>query len=282
MKIKISADSTLDLPREFLEKYDIGVVPMNVVCDGKEYKDGVDITAQDLFDCVEAGGESHTAAINASEYTEFFDAWLREYDAVVHITLSRELSADFQDATLAGEGKPVYVVDSRNLSSSGGMLAIRGAELAAAGETPEKIAETLSALAYKIATSFVIDTLKYLRRGGRCSALAALGANVLKLKPCIEVHTDTGKMDVGKKYRGNFETVLMQYVEDRLRGRADEIDTSAIYLTHAAGVSDEVLDKVRAKVAEYVKFDAVYAPVAGCTISNHCGPVCLGLLFFEK
>ncbi|MDR2502262.1 MAG: DegV family protein [Oscillospiraceae bacterium] len=281
MKIKISADSTLDLTPEIIAAEDIGVVPMTVVLGDTQYKDGVDITPDMLFAHVDGGGSSHTSAINAEEYAEHFDKYLLDHDAVVHITISSGLSACYQDACLAAEGKPVYIVDSKNLSSSGGILALRARELVSQGFSASEIADKLRGLVPKISANFVIDSLKYLHKGGRCSGVAALGANILRLKPCIEVRADEGKMEVGKKYRGSFETVILQYIEDQLANRGD-VDTSIIAITRATGVTEEILASVRSKIAEHCTFDRVIETFAGCTISNHCGPVCLGILFLTK
>jgi fatty acid-binding protein DegV len=133
----------------------------------------------------------------------------------------------------------------------------------------------------KLETSFVLSTLKYMWRGGRCSGVAALGANVLKLKPCIEMRPDTGKMDVGKKYRGNLEAVLLQYVEDRLKGRED-IDARRLFITYTLGVRDELIEKIRARALELIAFEEVFVTVASATISNHSGPGTLGILYAKK
>ncbi|MDR0839548.1 MAG: DegV family protein [Oscillospiraceae bacterium] len=277
MKIKISMDSACDLTPELVARYDIGVVPMTIVC-GDTYKDGVDFSPEDLFKWVEGGGVCTTAAINVVEYTERFDEYFEDHDAVIHVDLSSEISACFQNACLAGAGRPVYVIDSRSLSSGAGMIAVDAAIMAEAGMDAEEIYEKLLERLKTIETSFVIDSLKYLHRGGRCSGVAALGANILKLKPCIEM--ENGKMDVGRKYRGKFEVVILQYVKDKLAGR-DDIDYKRIFMTHANGVPDEVLASVRAAILECGPFEEIHAPIAGCTISNHCGPVTLGILYYR-
>ncbi|MDR0906728.1 MAG: DegV family protein [Oscillospiraceae bacterium] len=279
MKIKVTMDSACDLTPELLAKYNIGVLPMTIVCAGREYKDGVDFTADDLFARTEGGDACTTSAINVAEFEEFFGAILKEYDAIIHIDLSSEISACHQNAVIAGADRPVYAVDSRSLSSGAGMLAVDAAIMAAEGLDAETIAAKLRELTAKIETSFVIDSLKYLHRGGRCSSVAALGANILKLKPCIEMKN--GKMDVGKKYRGSFDINILQYVRDKLQGRED-IDYTRIFMTHANGVSDETLENVRKTILECGPFEEIHGPIAGCTISNHCGPVTLGILYHTK
>ncbi|MDR1821550.1 MAG: DegV family protein [Oscillospiraceae bacterium] len=283
MKIKISADSTLDMPKALIEKYDIGIAAMPIVCGGKDYLDLVNIVPAQVFETVEAGGTVTTSTVPIGEYETLFSRWLEEYDAIIHIDISSELSACNQNAHAAiklidGAQGRVFPINSRNLSSSGAILAIEAYEMAQAGIPAAEIAETLSALSYKIDASFVIDTLKYLHRGGRCSSLAQFGANVLRLKPCIEVYPDTGKMDVGRKYRGSFENAILQYTEDRLKGRTD-IDPSILFITYGEQTPPEIVDKVEARVRELASFDRIERSTAGTTIAVHSGPVVLGLLF---
>ncbi|MDR2616120.1 MAG: DegV family protein [Oscillospiraceae bacterium] len=280
MKIKISMDSACDLPPELLKRYDIDVLPMTIVHGDKTYKDGVGFTPKELFKIVEGGGACTTTAVNTAEYEEYFAACLRDYDAVIHINLSGEISSCHQNAVIAAEGKPVYAVDSRSLSSGSGLVAVEAAEAVEGGADAETVARGLRDISRRVETSFVIDTLKYLHRGGRCSGLAALGANILRLKPCIEM-TD-GKMDVGKKYRGNIDTVILQYVKDKLAGRRGELDARRVFMTHTYGVSDEMLARVRETILECCPFDEIHDTVAGCTISNHSGPGTLGVLYARR
>ncbi|MDR0916192.1 MAG: DegV family EDD domain-containing protein [Oscillospiraceae bacterium] len=282
MKVKISADGTIDMPQELAERYDISFSPAHVLLDENIYDDGVNITPEQLFSHVDAGGKSATCATNIAEYEDYFNDLLTRYDAVVHHCQSAKLSANFQNATLAAEGKPVYVVDFRAISSAGSLVTAESARLAESGIAPEEIARIAGENALKIDTSFVLSTLKYMARGGRCSTVQALGANLLKLKPCIEVNTAEGTMDVGKKYRGTLDAALAQYVDDRLKDRTD-LDTSRpIYVTCSARTPDETVEMVKKRVAELATFAETFSPVAGCSISNHCGPATLGLLFFTK
>ena len=279
MKIKITVDSTNDLSPELIEKYDIAVLPLAVNMGGKLYRDMVDITPDDIYAHVNGGGElPKTSAVNAVEYGELFEKYLKDYDAVIHINLSSEMSTCHNSARMAAEDLPVYPIDSRNLSTGSGLLALMACELAAAGMDAEKIAGELRAAASKVDASFIVNRLDYLHKGGRCSAIAMLGANVLKLKPCIEVHD--GKMGVAKKYRGNFNRCLENYVKDRLTGATD-IDTRRIFITHS-GVSQEVIELVRNAVESCMKFDEVLITRAGCSISSHCGDSTLGILYMHK
>jgi len=281
MKIKISADSTCDLPKSVIDELDISITPLYIVKGEETLKDGIEITPKDIFEYVDSGaGICTTACVNISDYQEYFSNFLKEYDAVIHINISSSLSACHQNALIAAaDFENVYVVDSKNLSTASGHLVMDAAEMARSGMAPKDIVDRLNENASKLEASFIIDTLKYLRKGGRCSALAELGANVLKLKPCIEVRN--GKMEVGKKYRGNFDKVIIQYVRDRLKDRTD-IDPRRIYITGTTEVPESVRTAVRSEINACMKFDEIYESDAGCTISNHCGTVCLGILFFRK
>ena len=279
MKIKVTVDSTNDLSQELIEKYDIAVMPLAVNMGDKLYRDMVDITPDDIYAHVNAGSAlPKTSAVNAAEYGEMFEKYLKEYDAIIHINISSEMSTCHNSARMAAEGLPVYPIDSRNLSTGSALLALMACEKAAAGEDAEKIAEDLRKAVDKVDASFVVSRLDYLHKGGRCSAIAMLGANVLKLKPCIEVHD--GKMGVAKKYRGNYNRCLDMYVKDRLTADAN-IDTSRIFITHS-GVDQATIDQVRAAVEGCMKFDEILIPRAGCTISSHCGDGTLGILYMHK
>ena len=281
MRIKITADSTCDMTKDLLEKHDIHIFPLTIIKGDGEYLDGIEIQPQDIFDYVESGkGVTLTSAVNISDFQEKFEAFTKAYDAVIYISISSEFSACYQNAVIAAEGfDTVYVFDSRNLSSGIGHIVLDAVHMAESGMPAEQIIKTLGTMTDKVEASFVIDTLKYLHRGGRCSGVAALGANVLKLKPCIEVKD--GKMDVGKKYRGNFDKVILQYISDRLAGR-DDLDTRRVFITHPPGMNQKIVDSVIDAVKAQANFDEVIEAYAGCTICHHCGPVCLGVLYYRK
>ena len=198
MKIKVTVDSTNDLSPELMEKYDITAMPLTVNMGGKQYKDLVDVTPDDIYRHVDAGGDlPKTSAINADEYRARFEELLKDYDAVIHINISSEMSACHQNARLAAEGLPVYPIDSRNLSSGSGHLALIACEKAAEGMDAAAIADYLNNnAAPRLDVSFLLSRLDYMHKGGRCSAVTLLGANVLRLRPCIEVRD--GKMGVAK------------------------------------------------------------------------------------
>lgn len=280
MRIKISADSTCDLSPELIETYNIGITPLYIEKGGQNCRDGMDITPQEIFDYVRSGkGVCRTAAVNVGDYTAFFKKCRENYDAVIHFNISSDFSSCYQNAcTAAAEFENVYVVDSRNLSTGIALLVLDAAERAEKGEDPKEIAALMRETAKKVEASFVIDTLFYLQKGGRCSTLAALGANLLKLKPCIEVKD--GKMGVGKKYRGPFARCLEQYVKDRLAG-AEDIDPHRIFITHS-GVDPQLVETVRKAVGQCQNFEEVLETRAGCTVSSHCGDGCLGILYLHK
>lgn len=281
MKVSISADSTCDLTRELTEKYDIGMTPLYIIKDGKSYADGLEIRPGDIYDHVSAGGEiCSTAAVSVADYLEFFSKRLESCDEIVHLHISGDMSACWQNACIAAkELGHVYPVDSRSLSTGIGHLVLDAAELAGQGLSGAEIRDELERRREKLDVSFVVDTLAYLRRGGRCSALAALGANLLSLKPCIEVRN--GQMGVGKKYRGSLEKCLLDYVRARLEGR-DDIDTRRIFITDSGGISDETRELVEREALKYQSFREVLHTRAGCTVSSHCGPGTLGILYYHK
>lgn len=280
MNIKITADSTCDLSPELVEKYDIEIIPLYVIKEGNSYRDMKDIVPQDIFDHVNAGGAiTTTAAVNSEEYTDYFTPLSAQYDAVIHINISSEFSSCYQNARIAAEEfDNVYIIDSRNLSTGSGHVVIEAAIMAQNGATAEEIVKAMNELTAKVEASFVVDKLDYLRKGGRCSALAALGANLLGLRPCIEVRD--GKMGVGKKYRGKFEFCIEKYVTERLEGR-DDIVTDRIFITHTP-CDKAVVDLVKKTIKKHMQFTEVLETNAGCTVSTHCGPNTLGILFIRK
>ena len=278
MSIKITATSTCDLPPELLERYRIDLVPLYISFGGNTYRDGVETGPEDIFRHVDGGGAlPTTAAVNIADYQALFARLSPRYDAVIHITIGAEFSACYQDACVAAEDFPnVYVVDSRNLTTGQGLLVLEAAEAAERGESIRDILARLDGLIGKVDTTFVVDKLDYLAKGGRCSSVVALGANLLKLKPCI-VLAD-GKMTVGKKYRGAFEKVLPDYVRDQLTGKEVRLERAVIVRTRC----DPAIPAAVEQVMREFGFREIIHAVAGCTISCHCGPNTLGILFLRK
>lgn len=277
MKIKIMSDSTCDLSPALIEKYDIGIVPLIVIKGNQEFIDGQTITPRDIFDHVAAGGSlCSTAARSVATYQEAFARYAGEYDGVIHINISADFSSSYQNACIAAQDfDNVRVVDSRNLSTGQGLVVLKAWELARTAEDLDQLKAQLDAFTSRVEASFVLDKLEYMVKGGRCSSAAALGANLLNLKPSIEVKD--GKMAVVKKYRGKYDRCLASYVKDRLANRED-IDRGTLFITHTP-LSDECMEAVRKAVKECGSFDNIYETDAGCTVSCHCGPGTLGVLF---
>ncbi len=281
MRVKITSDSTCDLSPELLEKYNIDLLPVTVTLGEREGKDMVDIQPDDIYSFVdETGNLPKTSAVNATEYRMFFSQQVAQGYSVVHFCLGSGFSSTFQNAYFAAKAfQNVYVVDSQNLSGGQGILVLKGAEMAEREYSADRIWEVCSEAVDKVEASFVVDSLDYLHKGGRCSGLSALGASLLKIKPCIEVLE--GRMGPQQKYRGRIERALMQYVDARLSGRKD-IDPHRIFVTHTK-CSSELVDMVVARVKELVPdVEEVLETTAGSTVTSHCGPNTLGLMFMRK
>lgn len=280
MRIKISADSACDLPAELVEKYAITVFPLTVSYAEVTGLDGVDVFPEDIYRHLNAGGAlPNTAAVNPDRYAEAFSEWSKSYEAVIHVSLGSGFSSCHQNARIAASEFPnVYVVDSENLSTGYGHLVLEAAILSQSSMTPQELVGKLTALVPRISTSFVLGRLDYMKKGGRCSAVEVLGANLLKLRPMIEVRG--GKMGMAKKYRGSMEKALKDYVADMLKDREDLV-CHRIFITDS-GVSPEIRSLVEEEVRKYASFEEIYHNPAGTTISSHCGDSCLGILFITK
>lgn len=278
--IKITTDSTCDLPVELLEQHHISVIPLGIVKGDRLFHDGVDIRTADIAAHVDAGGDiTTTNAVNIADYVALFRREMEQHEAVIHINIGMGFSSCYQNAKLAAEEVPeVYVVDSANLTVGHGFLVLAAAQAAEEGRSVTEILGMLEEMTGRVETSFVLDRLDYMKKGGRCSAVTLLGANLLKLHPCVEVID--GKMSATKKYRGSIEKVVGDYVRDRLEGRTD-IDTSMVFLVdtcaddHLASIAWEALQQDG-------RFGKIVEAKAGCTIFCHCGPGTLGIIFLRK
>ena len=280
MQIRMTADSTSDLTPEILRKYDIGIAPLSVIINGEVFHDGIDVTPRDIFRAAEAGQSVRTAAVNTYEYKEFFRNQLKNCGQLVHICLGSGFSTCYSDAVeAAAEVGNVFVVDSRNLTTGSGMLVLEGIRMIQDGTTAGKaVAEALQAKTGLVSTSFVVRTIDYLRRGGRCSGLEALGAKMLHIRPSIVVQD--GKMHPGEKYRGRYEHYLKHYIRDVLENDS-RIDFNRVFVVHSPseeGLVRFAIDTVKS----YGLFREVTEAMAGCTICTHCGPDTLGLIFMHK
>ncbi len=279
----ITYDSTCDLTPQLLERFQIRTVPLTIQSGERVFADDGQYTSADLYaDYRRNGTLPKTTAVSPEEFKSFFSPILKEGYDIVHIDISSELSCTCQNAVLAAqeltEQGRVYVVDSRQLSTGGGLLALQGAKLRDRGMDAADIAKELRGMASCSDTSFVLDTLEYMWKGGRCSGVAALGANVLKLKPCLEMRE--GKLMVCKKYRGSMEKVYRQYITERLAGKTVVEDHA--FITHSGEVSEDTLRELTELVRELAPFKEVFVTQAGCTVSSHCGPGTLGVLFLRQ
>lgn len=278
MKIAITAESTVDLPQEILKKYDIKTVPFMVILGDKEYMDG-EISPAEIFSFVEQKKVlPKTSAVNKEQFKAFFGEQLKNFDAIVHLSLSSKFSSAFQNAKdVAVElQKEIYVVDSQSLSTGIALLAIYARKLADGKIPAKEIAEKVSARVQSVQASFVLKKLDFLYKGGRCSALAYFGANLMKIRPQILVKD--GKMGVHRKYRGNMDKVVEDYCQDNLK-EFDNPDLDVAFITYTTA-TPEMLSAAR-KALTVRGFKNIYETIAGGTISSHCGENTLGILYIN-
>ena len=280
-KIILTSDSTSDLSLELKEKVNLHVVPIIVNIEVKEHKDGVDIDSDYIYDSVARTGIlPKTAALSIGEFTEFFNSVREsEDDIILHFSISSGFSSSYQNSVLAASDmKNVYAFDSFNLSTGIGLQILEADRLIKEGLDIEDIIMRLQDYKERIDASFIIDKLDYLQKGGRCSAVTGLVANLLHLKPCIEVVD--GKMGVGKKYRGTFEMSLKKYIQDQFED-INSIDLENVFVTHA-GCDESIVNMCVEKVKELAPVKNLHITRAGCTVSSHCGRNTLGVLFIRK
>lgn len=283
MQIATVTDSTCDLPGKLLEQYGITVLPLHIAKGGQSLLDGIEITPKDIFDYVDGGGEiCTTSAVNVFEFATCFQTLGQSYDAIICVTIGSEFSTCYQNACLAAtdltDGCGVYVVDSQNLSSGQGLLVLEAARLAETGLSPDEIVSRLEEARKRVDSSFILDRLDYMRRDGRCSAVTALGANLLQLRPCIEVQN--GKMGVGEKYRGSLEKVMAQYVRDRLATWKQE-DTGDVVIVVHPPADEAPLAAAHRALKEDGRFTQIWEAYSGCTVACHCGPNTIGIMFLR-
>ena len=278
--VVITSDSTCDLSSELTERYAIRTIPLTILLGEDSFLDGRGFTPEDMYRRYRADGTlPKTSAPGVQEYLDFFSPLIEQGCEVVHLTISSELSNSFNTAHLAAaELQGVYTVDSRVLSAGVGLLAIEGAECRDRGMCASDIAVHLRALTEKVETSFVLDTLDFMRKGGRCSSVAALGANLLRLKPALEMHD--GKLQVYKKYRGAIDGVYRQYIIERLAGK--KVRPDHVFLTESGEVPEQTLAELEELIRSCIDVREIHHAVAGCTISSHCGPRTLGVLFLTE
>ena len=277
-RVVITADSTADLPPDLIERYDIHIIPLTVILGDDSYLDGVDIAPEKMYERYHTVGIlPKTAAPSVQAFKDFFGPIIVSGAEIVHLDISSELSNAYNAARLAAaEMENVYIVDSRSLCCGIALLAIEGAECRDRGMSACEIAKHLSVLTEKVSASFVLDTLEFIWKGGRCSAVAALGANLLNIKPALEVRD--GVLIIGRKYRGNYEHIVKNYCKDVLE-EFDTPDLSVAFVTYTTA-ADEIV-KYAVDLVKGRGFKTVYVTRAGGTITSHCGEDCLGILYIN-
>ena len=283
MSVIITADSTCDLPRSVIESRKIKITPLSILLGSESFLDGEEITRDDIYAHVSKTGEMpKTAAVPPASYYDVFSEAAQNGSSVVHISLSSAVSSSYQNAvTAAQEFDNVYVVDSKNLCGGMGLLVLKACDLRDKGFEAKKIASRIQSLVPKVHSTFVLDNLVYLYKGGRCSAVAKFGANVLGIKPVIGVDNQTGTMDVVKKYRGKMDNVYRQYVNDTFND-AQKRDTDRIIIANLGRVADAITAFAKGVASGKAEFGEIITADAGCTISSHCGPKTFAVFYMKK
>lgn len=280
-KVALFADGAGDIPLEIVEKYNIGQLYGVITIDSKEYIDKLTITPLEMFDLAKTTKSlPKTSAVNSNQYIEAFKPYLDEGYEIVLINLSSQISMAHHNALMvANEREDIYVVDSRSLSSGIAHLVIEAGELRNKGCSAKEIYDVLLVLRDKVHATFILDTLEYMAAGGRCSTVTAFGANILGIKPCIEMD-EIGKLQVVKKYRGNLTKVIPEYIKDQLTNMQG-IRTDKIFITYSSA-TPEVIKVARDAIEKIASFETIYETTASCTIATHCGPGTIGILFMEE
>ncbi len=282
-KIILTTDSTCDLNPEYIKENDIRVLPLMINLGDNSYYDGVDINSEMIFNYVkEAKVLPKTSATSIDGYMSFFNEEVEKGNTIIHVNIGHKFSSCNQSARIAAEeiGHDVYVVDSENLSTGHGLVVCEIVDKIKEGKDAETIVAEIAEIIPKVSASFVLNQLDYMAKGGRCSMVTALGANLLKLKPCLEVND--GALGVCKKYRGNLIDVLKKYVDERLDLQPDQYERKRIFVTYTYYEGFEIGDQIAQYVREKNMFDEVIVTNAGGTVSSHCGPDTLGVLFIRK
>ena len=283
MSVKIIADSTCDLSKDLLEKYDISVLPLHIVLGDKEYKDGLEISPDEIYEWSNTNKEApKTSAAAISDTIDIYSKYLKSYDEIICFSISGQMSTTVNVMRMAAEEldseDKIHIIDSENLSTGGGLLVIEAAIMAKEGKSGIEIIESINELKPFVRASFIVDTLTFLHRGGRCSGVAALAGGALKLHPKIVV--ENGGMNPDKKYRGKMNSAILSYVKD-LEPQIKNAKNDRVFITHS-GCEEEIIQSVRQYLSELGHFEEILITRAGGVISSHCGPGTLGVLFIEN
>jgi len=280
-KVVVMSDRACDLSSELIKEYNIQLIPFYITINKKGYVGDVEITPTKIFEIFKKTGDlPKTAIMSVGEYIDFFKQWIDNGYDVVHISIGSKLSGAHQNALMAQNeiGDHLYIVDSKNMSTGMGLLVLEAAQRAQNGMIAEQIANEVRALIDQVRTSFILEDLKFLKAGGRCSAATAFGANLLMIKPSIAVHD--GVMGIDKKYRGHWEKVILQYSRDTLDVYHD-IKKDRVFITHS-GVPQEISDSVFKFIKSKRIFNEIFVTNTGSTTSSHAGPNVIGVVFMAK
>ena len=277
-EVMITADSTCDLPNYLIEKNNITILPLSILLGDKSYSDGVDIFPRDIYAYVNKTGDlPKTAAVTPAQYNTVFKEFTEQGKAVVHIGLSSAISSSYQNACIAAaEFEDVYCIDSKSLCTAMGLLVLKACDFREKGFDAKKIYNRVNSLVPKVSTTFVLNNLEYLHKGGRCSGVAKFSANVLGIKPSIAVD-ENGRLDVAKKYRGKIDLVYKQYISDSLKD-VNKFDPARVVIANSGDINPEIISFAKGVIEGKNKFTEVITADAGCTISSHCGPKTLAIL----
>ena len=281
-EVMITADSTCDLPNYLIEKNNITILPLSILLGDKSYSDGVDIFPRDIYAYVNKTGDlPKTAAVTPAQYNTVFKEFTEQGKAVVHLGLSSAISSSYQNACIAAaEFEDVYCIDSKSLCTAMGLLVLKACDFREKGFDAKKIYNRVNSLVPKVSTTFVLNNLEYLHKGGRCSGVAKFSANVLGIKPSIAVD-ENGRLDVAKKYRGKIDLVYKQYISDSLKD-VNKFDPARVVIANSGDINPEIISFAKGVIEGKNKFTEVITADAGCTISSHCGPKTLAIFYIKK
>ena len=283
MSVKIIADSTCDLSKDLLERYDISVLPLHIVLGDKEYKDGLEIDPDEIYQWSDENNAApKTSAASISDAMEIFNKYIKTHDEIICFSISGQMSTTVNVLRMAAEEleaeDKIHIIDSENLSTGGGLLVIEAAIMALQGKNAKEITTSIEQLKPSVRASFIVDTLTFLHRGGRCSGIAALAGGALKLHPKIVV--ESGAMKPDKKYRGKMSSAILTYAKE-LEPQLKNAKKDRVFITHS-GCNEEIIQSVHKYLEELNLFDEILITRAGGVISSHCGPGTLGVLFIEN
>lgn len=277
----ITAETTCDLSEELIKSRGFKLIPITVILGDKEYKDGKDLTADQLFDYIKETGElPKTAALTEYEYEEFFAELKKSHDVILHFCISSKASSTCGNAVkAAAKFENVFVVDSKALSTGEALLMLKAHDMISGGKTVKETYDEMLKLADKVQTSFVVDTLDYLHKGGRCSSVALIGSKILKIHP--QIHENDGELTVKKKYMGALSRCMIQYIDD-LAAECPSYDKTRAFVTHSPCDGRDLIEAVIAEVKKNFDFEEIIETEAGATVSTHCGKNTIGLLFIKE